>query len=340
MIISLGGLCRFPWHLSHAEAPSVLMIGPPEPSGAELICSRGFAFSLIVFAALWLVLFVSMAFDMVDFGVAVLLFFASAIAMLAAGLMNHQSTKLKQNRRDAYARLVFNAARSGEIQRFAVFLRPFYLTGKVVETESSLDGDSKSRYELEHTIVEALTEVMPIIALGRPGEAIGVGRILTDETDWKTAAAELMLDASLIICIPSAHPGSAWEFEQLIRNGYLRKTVFLMPRALESFSSLQEQRRDWDLVAEQMGHYGIMVPHYREISPKNRTAVSYGLANFGLILHDLRAGQLRVFQEMEAAALLFAVNPEGGLTQECVDLRYPDTFRDAIQQLTSSVSLA
>ena len=55
-------------------------------------------------------------------------------------------------------------------------------------------------------LIVSLEKMMPVVALGKPGEVIGIGRILMDEKAWRSAAAELMANASLIICIPSRAP--------------------------------------------------------------------------------------------------------------------------------------
>jgi hypothetical protein len=70
----------------------------------------------------------------------------------------------------------------------------------------------------------------PIIGLGRPGEAIGAGRILTSEEEWKTIAARMIDQAMYIICIPSSHAGTLWEIDRIVECGLLSKTFFIMPR--------------------------------------------------------------------------------------------------------------
>jgi len=141
-----------------------------------------------------------------------------------------------QTRRDQAAITLFNAVRSGDQKEFAVFLRPFYTTDHIETVEESRvsQGSGKSETEfihhpLEDTIVEAFRYTMPVVGLGKPGETFGVGRILVDENNWQSAASELMSRASLIICLPSSHPGSHWEMNQIILNNYLSKAVFIMP---------------------------------------------------------------------------------------------------------------
>jgi hypothetical protein len=117
-----------------------------------------------------------------------------------------------QARRDEAAIKLFNAVRSGDQQKFAVFLRPFFTTDDLQQMITKMEwvqepdpaappGTSKWRstlqqrihvYPLEDTIVEAFRDTMPVVALGKPGETFGVGRILVDDENWQSAASELM----------------------------------------------------------------------------------------------------------------------------------------------------
>jgi hypothetical protein len=150
-----------------------------------------------------------------------------------------------------------------------------------------------------------------------------------------------MSRASLILCVPSAHQGTAWELEQIVQNGYLAKTLFFMPISISSFSSLQQQREDWNLVVEFMGRYGVSFPRYREVSPTNRSELNYKLATLGAALHDLRAAHWRGTQlKRLAGGALFSLKPEGRLNEEDVDLQNPGTLRDAIQRLRGTTNAA
>ena len=177
-----------------------------------------------------------------------------------------------QARRDQAAITLFNAVRSGVQQKFGVFLRPFYTTDRI-ETKQPLmipqwlGGTMTFRtYNIEHpledTLVEAFRHTLPIVALGKPGETFGVGRVLMDEDSWQKAASELMRLASLLICLPSSRPGSQWEMNQIILNHYFSKTVFIMPPDSSSFKTKQ-LKEDWDLLKQQMVSNGITLPEYR-----------------------------------------------------------------------------
>ena len=187
----------------------------------------------------------------------------------AGVLMFMYAQNLVQERRDNYALLLFNAARSGDVETFAVFLRPFYLTGKMMQWRFQFYSKDWGKFDdLEQAIVSTLDESMPTVALGKPGETSGFGRISMDESSWESAAAELMLRASLIICIPSAHPGTAWELEEIMQKGYLVKTVFVMPpsggflRCFEN-SFRRSLKEDWNLAAELLRQHQLSLPNYK-----------------------------------------------------------------------------
>ena len=215
-----------------------------------------------------------------------------------------------QARRDEAAIKLFNAARSGEVQKFAVFLRPFYTTDKIAQTETKYVQERTAageqtfttqtiRHPLEETVVEALRDTMPVIALGKPGETIGVGRILVDDASWQSAASELMSRALLLICVPSSRPGTRWELNEIIETHYLRKTVFVMPPD-ESLWGWKEIRDDWVLVSQQMAAYGIAISQY------------------------------------DNDGLLFSINARGQCTTEKLCLKSEQDLQEAFTRLSSS----
>jgi len=191
-----------------------------------------------------------------------------------------------QARRDQAAVTLFNAVRSGVQQKFGIFLRPFYTMDKI-ETKQTImipqwSGGTMtfSTYVIEHKLEDALVEAfrytLPVVALGKPGETFGVGRILVDEDSWQKAASELMRRASLLICLPSSRPGSQWEMNQIILNHYFSKTVFIMPPDPWSFKRWKQLKEDWDLLKQQMVSHDITIPEYRadglffSIDPRGR----------------------------------------------------------------------
>ncbi len=335
-VIAGGVLMRMLYAARKHETVTQLQIEAPKPSLMERICRLGLFVCILLAAAIVAIIFASQELGP---GTIFQLFLAVIVLSLTTVFFMKKLPKLTQKRRDDYALSIFSDLKVETGQEFALFLRPFYLTGKIAQSESSgTDHATAMTYEFEGEIIGALAELMPALALGKPGEAIGVGRILTDESTWQTAAAELMSRSALIICVPSAHHGTAWELEQIVQKRYLAKTLFFMPISVASFSSLQQQRDDWNQVVEFMARYGVSFPQYREVSPVNRSELNYTLANLGATLHDLRAAHWRVDgQTRPTGGVLFSVKPEGGFTEENVDLRDPASLRSAIERLRGTV---
>jgi hypothetical protein len=124
-------------------------------------------------------------------------------------------------------------------------LRPFDITGKIRKERTQFTGriypytygygfDTKVHevYEMEEIIVKAFRDIMPVIALRKPGgcnEYYGVGKLSADKDTWKGIVSELLDTASLILCIPSGFRGTAWELDKIVERGYIVKTIFIMP---------------------------------------------------------------------------------------------------------------
>src|SRR5262249_15214686 len=130
----------------------------------------------------------------------------------------------------------------------------------------STQKDTVLDYQPEETIMSGFKKLMPIVALGKPGEVQGVGLILMNENTWKDAASGLLRHSSLILCIPSSHPGTVWEMDEIIRNGYLSKAVFLMPPDPSDPSKKFLSKKcntildDWNLAAAHVRDNGQVIP--------------------------------------------------------------------------------
>jgi hypothetical protein len=127
--------------------------------------------------------------------------------------MRHISETVGQKSYDIKSKLLYNEVIEGLHEVFLVFLRPFYTTNKILVNDDLGDlFDFKPRtytggdtFRLEIQLVKAFQSIGPVVGLGRPGEAIGVGRILTTEEGWKAAANKLIEQALCVICVPSFH---------------------------------------------------------------------------------------------------------------------------------------
>jgi hypothetical protein len=113
--------------------------------------------------------------------------------------------------------------------------------------------------EFEEQIAAAFREYGRVVALGRPGEVFGFGRLLSSEEDWWNKAVDLMSSAVLIICIPSMHSGTKKELDHIIDNGYLQKTIFIVPTSYGGLSH-KIMKREWKDVIEFMSQRGVNFP--------------------------------------------------------------------------------
>src|SRR5262245_9597594 len=141
--------------------------------------------------------------------------------------------RLQAGRDREGAALLASLDRSPENSRkFALYLRPFRVTGNL---PTSLPGAhyTESQFEgvldFEGLLEDALRDTLPLVALGRPMETYGAGRILTDDLTWQTKIIEMMQAAQTIFVIPSNRPGTLWEVEHILQNNLIEKCLFIMP---------------------------------------------------------------------------------------------------------------
>ncbi len=128
---------------------------------------------------------------------------------------------------------------------YVLYLRPFTSTGKI---RVLLKHEEKSYRrinlmikhrkpetnnvwgDLETTLTEAIEPFASLIALGKPGEYVGAGRIQTDDLHWKDEFIVLANNARQILIVPSTHDGTKWELDRLFSDeSLLGKTVFIIP---------------------------------------------------------------------------------------------------------------
>ncbi|MBT0963740.1 hypothetical protein [Denitromonas iodatirespirans] len=177
-----------------------------------------------------------------------------------------------QRRRDARATRVLqrllNASPGDTPPHFAVYLRPFSVTGRLTVTNRRWRGlPILPRYfaheptlEFERLLAGALAPALPLVALGRPGEAIGAGRIAVSDAEWKAMFQRLIDAARWIIMIPSDQGETGWEVQQLVAQGLLGKTVFIMPPALRRGAI--DMAPVWRQLRSGLADTGLCLPAY------------------------------------------------------------------------------
>ncbi len=189
------------------------------------------------------------------------------ILLLVGAILQACNVLWVQRRRNRFAHLLDEQVRRGEYQGgFSLYLRPFASTGRVrlpnprrISGVSFLATFFEPRHlELERVLSDALAMQGPLIALGKPGEHLGAGRLPADEKEWQQIVARLASAARAILVLPSHHPGTLWEISWLKQNGLFSRCVFLMPPgyALGPESSPEL----WRQAAAALARIGILLP--------------------------------------------------------------------------------
>ena len=128
---------------------------------------------------------------------------------------------------------------------FSLYLRGFATTGKmptVIEMHPMSQSGGEGLLDFEAVLAKTLEPIAPLVALGRPGEQIGAGRVHCDDDQWQENLVLLAGSAQYIFVVPTDSPGTMWEIDFLVRMKLLQKCFFLMPPR-KSKTDKEEWRR-------------------------------------------------------------------------------------------------
>ncbi|MFE9751462.1 hypothetical protein ACFYOT_41695 [Saccharothrix saharensis] len=188
-------------------------------------------------------------------------------------------------RRDRKAASVVQAVMDhpGQPPRFALYLRSFATTGRLSAQPPEAEKDAPY-LDAEKIIGSALRD-LPLVAVGRPGEVDGAGRVPVAEDRWQSVVEQLVDAAELIVLVPSAAPGTLWEMKLLRERGRLDRTVFLMPEQVSErkppdgyhdfgwpsraagWDHAEDRHgdhdHDWDQAVDAAAQIGLTLPPYR-----------------------------------------------------------------------------
>lgn len=134
---------------------------------------------------------------------------------------------------------------------FSLFLRPFTVTGKISIknpfASSTLWPTTFSEpriIDLEEMLAQVFSNEAPLLGFGRPGEAIGAGRALVTDQEWKREIAKWMFFAELILIVPASSEGSEWEIRFIKEQNLLEKCIFVIPPDLLSLLATKALRME------------------------------------------------------------------------------------------------
>lgn len=195
---------------------------------------------------------------------------------------------------------------SARVDPFYLYLRAFETTGRlraplfVRLRRLSLAAHRGVTDDIESYVGQAVRSIAPLIALGRPGEAVGAGRIQTADATWQADIDLLIQRAQAVLLVPSERPGTRWEIEKLLREGLLPKVVFVMPpRSAEGGYDTQAR---WEVARTSLASLGVELPPYDpdgllfELSAQGRL-----LQAEPLLPHDERAMRISLQRLLDPA---------------------------------------
>lgn len=164
-----------------------------------------------------------------------------------------------QRRRDVDAACLLDQIDRGESTRFSLYLRTFAVTGALPTGRvfKSFPLSVGPLLDFETALEKAVCEDAPLVALGRPGEHVGAGRISTDDSAWQEDLLRLANASAAIFVIPSSRAGTAWEIETIVASELWKKSIFLMPPRLT-----RELAKTWDADRKHLAKIGITIPKY------------------------------------------------------------------------------
>lgn len=191
-----------------------------------------------------------------------LVFLPVAIKKTWGWLRKREQAAVQRRRDNAAIELSRSISPHGtSAQGYCLYLRPFVSTGHLpicvvastmyfkypaVVGKEQVE-EHRDLVDLETLLAMAVSFYAPLVALGRPGEQVGAGRILTTEDSWRIEFSRLSAGARIIFLLPSSTPGTRWELREVIDDEHLlSKTVFLIPPAVGASDVHREAVRTFE----------------------------------------------------------------------------------------------
>lgn len=110
----------------------------------------------------------------------------------------------------------------------------------------------------EHQVLEEMSELGPVVAIGDPSKAhspFGAARDYFSDEEWQARAIRLIENAKAIILVVSDTPGVWWEVETLLSKKCIDKTLIVFP--LDHSTKAQ---RLWIRLNEALSKHGMPLP--------------------------------------------------------------------------------
>ena len=119
---------------------------------------------------------------------------------------------------------------------FVLYLRSF-IADRITSRRISLFADIRSE---EETLVDVLSEIAPVYAIGDPKDKkmpVGASRIYVDDGHWKTTVEKLSQKAVVVVLRLGETDSFWWEVEMAAQKVPLEKLLFVVPEC-KTFSNV------------------------------------------------------------------------------------------------------
>ncbi|MBI1761324.1 MAG: hypothetical protein HYR56_07810 [Acidobacteria bacterium] len=216
-----------------------------------------------------------------------------------------------QQRRDAHATQLAEAALAGApVERFALYLRPFVSTDRLIAQPLPSDTEVPVHLDVETVLARGFRTTVPIIALGTTGDTMeGAARVMVSDDHWREMVEALARRAEFIVMVPLSRPGTMWELEWLKQSDLLKKVLFIMPETLyETPGGVVSTQEQSDRVFEAGVQFYEASVHMLDL-PKEWFEAVRAARNFGL-----------EFPPLAAVGALFTMNPATGKVKDILPL--------------------
>ena len=243
----IGGLLKlllrlFRWLVAPKEwFGGTVLLGSfrPRASTVALVALKVLLALLVVAAAIAVSIAVSI--NWLAYFALVLIVFIPVWTKRQWARLRDREQSVVQGERDRRAQGILQALESETPKpSFCLYLRPFTATSNlriVVRRTTYHDPRNSERIrtkddfdDFETVLARAFDPSFPLVALGRPGEMVGAGRIATSDQDWRRKILLLAHAAHAIVLIPSTRAGTLWELRAAMDDeNLLRKTIFIIP---------------------------------------------------------------------------------------------------------------
>jgi hypothetical protein len=131
-----------------------------------------------------------------------------------------------------------------------LYLRPFQedLDQARSSRAASLVPTPTLGFTGEQAISDVLCPIGPVVAIGRPGEAlppVGFARMYVADDQWQGAVLALLSRAAVIVLVAGNSPGLRWEIQRTLRSGDISRLLIVLPAwagfDFEAFRQLLEE---------------------------------------------------------------------------------------------------